>query len=73
MYLEYVIVSIYEIKKIEVNKDSKFDEIGLDSIEFVQLIVNIEDKFNIEFNEEELNVDMYKNVNDLVKVIEEHI
>lgn len=73
MYLEYVIVSIYEIKKIEVNKDSKFDEIGLDSIEFVQLIVNIEDKFNIEFNEEELNLDMYKNINDLVKVIERHI
>lgn len=73
MYLRFIINSIYEIKKIRVNKESKFEEIGLDSIEFVQLIVNIEDKFNIEFDEEELNVDKYKNLDDLVKIIERHI
>ena len=39
IYLDFVISCIYEIKKIKVNKNSKFVEIDLDSIEFVQLLV----------------------------------
>lgn len=73
IYLDFVISCIYEIKKIKVNKNSKFVEIDLDSIEFVQLLVNIENKFKIEFKEEELNLELYKNVNDLVKIVKKHI
>ena len=73
IYLDFVISCIYEIKKIKVNKISKFVEIDLDSIEFVQLLVNIENKFKIEFKEEELNLELYKNVNDLVKIVKKHI
>ena len=72
IYLDFVISCIYEIKKIKVNKNSKFVEIDLDSIEFVQLLVNIENKFKIEFKEEELNLELYKNVNDLVKIVKKH-
>lgn len=73
IYLDYIISCIYEIKKIRVNKDSKFIEIALDSIEFVQLIINIETKFGMEFKEEELDLEIYKNVNDLAEIIKKHI
>ena len=73
IYLDYIIACIYEIKKIRVNKDSKFIEIALDSIEFVQLIINIETKFGMEFKEEELDLEIYKNVNDLAEIVKKHI
>ncbi len=73
MYLAFITDCIYDIKRIRVDKETKFEEIGLDSIEFVQLIINIEDKFNIEFDDEELKLDIYNNLDDLVKIIERHV
>lgn len=45
------------------------DGIGLDSINIVNLIVLIEDRFNIEFGDQEINTSMFSNINNLAAFI----
>lgn len=45
------------------------DGIGLDSISIVNLIVLIEKKFSISFEEEDLNYDLFSSTNHLTEVI----
>ncbi|MCQ2553847.1 MAG: acyl carrier protein [Clostridia bacterium] len=37
----------------EVNEDSTFDSLGIDSLDMVELICNLEDEMDIEFGEPE--------------------
>lgn len=45
------------------------DGIGLDSISIVNLIVQIESNFNFSFEEDEINSDLFRNVNSLADFI----
>jgi acyl carrier protein len=56
-----------------INEKTKLSEISLDSLSFIQLIVNLEDEFDIQFEDEELNIYDFKTVNDLVDIVEEKI
>jgi acyl carrier protein len=50
---------------------SLFDDgIGLDSISMVNLMVHVEKKFNISFDDEEVNLATFKNVNSLAQYIQ---
>lgn len=73
-YIEKKVVEI--IQKI---KDVKEDNIlnlhisNFSSLEFVELIVAIEECFSIQFNEEDLLLDKYMIVENIVEKIEEYL
>ena len=52
----------------EVTLDSNLKELGLDSLDVVDMLMDLEEKFGIEFENEEMMA--FQVVNDIVKVIE---
>lgn len=60
------------VKKEELSDDSPLLEggIGLDSISIVNLIVLIEKTFNIRFQDEEITMDLFSDLNTLSSFIE---
>jgi acyl carrier protein len=60
------------IKREELSDDSPLLEggIGLDSISIVNLIVLIEKNFNIRFQDEEITMDLFSDLNTLSSFIE---
>ena len=65
--------------KIEVDELQKYDEnqslsdIGLDSLGFVQLIVNLEIEFGIEINDEDLILSRFFTLNDLYRMLNQYL
>ncbi|WP_342252513.1 acyl carrier protein [Spiroplasma endosymbiont of Amphibalanus improvisus] len=55
--------------KIEINENTTFKDIGLDSLDLMDLIILLEEKFDINIPDEDLM--NLKNVNDLMKKIKE--
>lgn len=60
------------VKREELTDDSQLLEggIGLDSISIVNLIVLIEKNFNIRFQDEEITMDLFSDLNTLSSFIE---
>lgn len=54
-----------------VTEDSRLKELSLDSLSFISALVQIEDEAEIEFEIEELNMDGWETVGDLIKAVEE--
>lgn len=48
-------------------------ELSLDSLSFVEVLAEIEDAFGIEFELEELNMEEWEKVDDVIKAVEEKI
>ena len=56
----HAIQSILNESEIDTNLD--FRSIGINSLSFIQLVVNLEDQFDVEFDDENLDIEHYKNV-----------
>ena len=54
-------------------KTNDFHSLGIDSLTFIKKIVEIENEFDIEFSDEELNYDMFNTFAELCKIIESKI
>ena len=57
----------------EVTLSSELKNLSLDSITFVEIIVDIEDLFGIEFDVDELSMANWQTVKDIVNSVEEKI
>lgn len=57
---------------VSLNQELKTD-IGLDSLSLVSVIVSLEEKFGIEFNESDLDPGKMIRVQDLVELVEKSI
>ena len=53
-----------------VTAESRLRELSLDSLSFISALVQIEDETEIEFEIEELNMDGWETVGDLIKAVE---
>jgi len=53
----------------EININTSFEELALTSIEFIDLIVSLEEQFDFEFDDSELVIDNYKILNDIVEIV----
>ena len=63
--LRNIISTTLGIKKEDIKDDSKFiDDLGADSLDIAELVLNIEDHFNIKVNDEE--VGKFKTVKDVM-------
>ena len=63
-----VITNFKKITKKEVTLDSDIKSLGLDSLDIVDLLMDLEDKYGVEFENEEMT--SLVTVNDVVKAIE---
>ncbi len=63
-----VIANFKKITKKEVTLDSDIKSLGLDSLDVVDLLMDLEDKYGVEFENEEMT--SLVTVNDVVKAIE---
>jgi len=61
------------IDEIDENVSLYEDGLGLDSIAIVDLIVSIEKEFSMGIEDEELNADLFKNLNTLAEFIEKKL
>lgn len=67
-----IVLSACALKE-EADERTELKNLSLDSLSFVSVIVKLEDAFGIEFELEELNIDEWKNVGDLIKAVEEKV
>lgn len=51
----------------EITKETKFDDLGIDSLDITELVMILEDEFNIEITME----NSIRTISDLVKKVEE--
>lgn len=57
--------------KINLCSESSFDELHLNSIAFIQIVVEIENTFQIEFDDNHLSTELFSNIKDLVNYVNE--
>lgn len=58
-------------REIEVTEDSNLNDIGIDSIGFIAMVVEIEERFEFEFDDDKLNNKCFQKVSELISYIEE--
>lgn len=63
-----IICDYFELDEDEVNPETTFAEIGADSLDMVDLAMDIEDVFNVEVTEEAL--EKFVSVDDVIRFIE---
>ncbi|TKC19108.1 acyl carrier protein [Robertmurraya kyonggiensis] len=63
---------IEELLKTNVDLDEDLFSIGMDSLLVLHLIVTLEEKFNIDIPDEELNVDSLKTVKSICNLVSKH-
>lgn len=57
--------------KINLCGESSFDELHLNSIAFIQIVVEIENTFQIEFDDDHLSTEFFNSIKDLVDYVNE--
>ena len=67
------IISNSEGQLSEINPEVNLRELGLNSINFIQLVVYLEGTFEIEFEEEFLEMDVFENIKHITQYIKERI
>jgi len=75
-YKEKVIDIISELSVVsdnEIDTKDKFSDIGVDSIKFVELILNLEDKLNIKFDDGELDPSKLITVKNILELTEKYV
>lgn len=66
--IEKYATSIEKVKKTDVLK-----EIGIDSLKTVEMIIELENRLNIQFSINNLDLDSLVNVNDICKLVENYL
>ena len=59
--------------KEEVKENTNLSNLSLDSLSFINALVTIEEVFSITFSDEELNIDNFKNVSDLINIVNKKV
>ncbi|MGE5632414.1 MAG: phosphopantetheine-binding protein [Caulobacteraceae bacterium] len=54
---------------IRIDDNTDLSQIGISSIDYIKVLVEIEDEFGIEFNDDALNGEYFKTLGELVKYV----
>ncbi|MDR1002612.1 MAG: acyl carrier protein [Oscillospiraceae bacterium] len=54
---------------MDITADSEFADLGMNSLDFIKLIVALEDVFEFEFDDEALDASSYNKISDISKYI----
>lgn len=70
--LNELISRISELTGAEnVSESDEFRSVGIDSLTYVQLVVETEQKYNIEFSDDDLLIDNIKTIAEFIRITEE--
>lgn len=58
------------LQEDNITSETKIKEISLDSLSFISLIVNLEQEFEIQFEDEELNIYDWETVQEIINIVE---
>jgi|UniRef100_UPI003FF0F38A acyl carrier protein len=71
---------VNEIKKLvnngtdaNITEETSLVELGIDSLMTVELVLGLEDAFNIQFNDSDLEMENLRNVRDIVNLVNKYI
>ena len=71
---------VNEIKKFvnngtdaNITEETSLVELGIDSLMTVELVLGLEDAFNIQFNDSDLEMENLRNVRDIVNLVNKYI
>ena len=71
---------VNEIKKLvnngtdaNITEETSLVELGIDSLMTVELVLGLEDAFNIQFNDSDLEMENLRNVRDIVNLVDKYI
>lgn len=71
---------VNEIKKlvnngidVNITEETSLVELGIDSLMTVELVLGLEDAFNIQFNDSDLEMENLRNVRDIVNLVKKYI
>lgn len=71
---------VNEIKKLvnngidaNITEETGLVELGIDSLMTVELVLGLEDAFNIQFNDSDLEMENLRNVRDIVNLVNKYI
>ncbi len=62
-----------EVDKSAIDTSASLTDDGLDSVSLIKVIVDAEKTFEIEFDDRELALNKYENLDDMVDLIEEKL
>ena len=65
----YAIIKKFVGNHSNVNDDALLMEIGIDSVTFISMIIEIEEEFNIRFDDMQLIYDNYKTIGQFIEMI----
>lgn len=68
--IQFIATKVENLDASTITRSSKFEELGLDSMDTIQLLFDAEDAFGINFNSEEAKG--FSTVGDIVSYIETH-
>lgn len=58
---------------VALDENTDLDQIDINSLNFLKIIVDIEDEFDIEFDDEELNFELFGTIHSIIEKIDEKI
>lgn len=62
-----------EVDKNAIDTSASLSDDGLDSVSLIKVIVDAEKEFDVVFDDRELALNKYENLNDVVELIEEKL
>lgn len=71
--IAFLKLKIVENGDIELNENTPFLNIAINSIQYIQLIVLLEQKYGFEFDDEELLISYFKDIKQLAEHIKQKI
>jgi len=69
LFKQYTSYSKYDVLKNNFNEDSALDDLGLDSVDYMKIVLDIEEQYNFEFDNEELAMQDINSIRDMSEFI----
>lgn len=67
------VITKFSVVKSNINSDDLLLNIGVDSLCLVELVIALEDEFNIQFDEAELEPSKLNTVGDIINLVKKYI
>lgn len=71
--LDIIEEEVPEVDKNAIDTSASLSDDGLDSVSLIKVIVDAEKEFDVVFDDRELALNKYENLNDVVELIEEKL
>lgn len=67
---EYVLKLLKKKTKVKVGLDSKISSLGIDSLDLVEIVIEVEDKYKVSIDDAKLETLTSKTVSEIIKFFE---